>query len=98
LRAISDLPELPLPLWSAVEPQVFDTPAVVHAVDHPRQVFHLILNPMDRRIGGKLIKHVFRGILPRTRNRHATNEEVMEAVQAGDFSFLFDENGKFIED
>jgi len=44
------------------------------------------------------MEHVFRGILPRTRNRHATNEEVMEAVQAGDFSFLFDENGKFIED
>jgi hypothetical protein len=35
---------------------------------------------------------------PAHETAHATNEEVMEAVQAGDFSFLFDENGKFIED
>src|SRR5215469_4668574 len=42
LRAISDLPELPLPLWSALEPQIFPTPAVVHAVDRPRQIFYLI--------------------------------------------------------
>jgi hypothetical protein len=39
---------------------------------------------------------VFREILPYTRNRHATNEEVLEAVKAGNFSFLFDENGEFI--
>jgi hypothetical protein len=56
----------------------------------------LDLGPMDRRIRGKLLEHVFRDILPHTRNRHATNEEVLEAVKAGNFSFLFDENGQFI--
>jgi hypothetical protein len=55
------------------------------------------LDPMDRSIRGKLLHHVFRDILPYTRNRHATNEEVLEAVKVGDFSFLFDKDGNFIE-
>jgi hypothetical protein len=55
------------------------------------------LDPMDRRVRGKLLHHVFRDILPCTRNRHATNEEVLEAVKAGNFSFLFDKDGNFIE-
>jgi hypothetical protein len=56
----------------------------------------LNLEKMDRRVRGKLLHHVFREILPHTKNRHATNEEVLEAVQAGNFSFLFDDNGEFI--
>jgi hypothetical protein len=56
----------------------------------------LDLDPMDRRVRGRLLHHVFRAILPYTRNRQATNEEVLEAVKAGNFSFLFDEKGEFI--
>jgi hypothetical protein len=57
----------------------------------------LDLDPMDSRVRGKLLHHVFRDILPYTRNSQATNEEVLEAVKAGNFSFLFDEAGEFIE-
>jgi hypothetical protein len=56
----------------------------------------LDLDPMDQRVRGKLLHHVFREIIPYTRNRHATNEEVLEAIKAGTFTFLFDQHGKFI--
>jgi hypothetical protein len=56
----------------------------------------LDLDPMDQRVRGKLVLHVFREILPYIRNRHATNEEVLEAIKAGTFTFLFDRDGEFI--
>jgi hypothetical protein len=56
----------------------------------------LDLDSMDRRVRGKLLHHVFREILPYTRNRHATNDEVLEAIKAGNFTFLFDQDGEFI--
>jgi hypothetical protein len=42
--------------------------------------------------------HAFREILPHIHNCNATDEEVLEAVKAGTFTFLFDEKGEFIKD
>lgn len=58
----------------------------------------LDLDDMDLTLRGKLMHHGYQHILPFIHNRDATDEEVLEAIKAGTFTFLFDEHGKFIED
>ena len=58
----------------------------------------LDLDDMDLTLRGKLMHHACQHVLPFIHNRDATDEEVLEAIKAGTFTFLFDEHGKFIED
>jgi hypothetical protein len=53
------------------------------------------LDDVDHRVRGKLLQYMLRGILPSLKFRDATNEEVMASIEAGNFSFLFDEHGTF---
>jgi hypothetical protein len=58
----------------------------------------LDLTDSDLAMRGRLMHHAFKDILPYLRHRNATNEQVLEAVKAGTFTFLFDDHGKFIEE
>jgi hypothetical protein len=58
----------------------------------------LDLTDSDLAMRGRLMHHAFKDILPYLRHRNATNEQVLEAVKAGKFTFLFDDHGKFIEE
>jgi hypothetical protein len=58
----------------------------------------LDLTDSDLAMRGALMHHAFKHILPYLRHRSATDEQVLEAIKAGTFTFLFDEQGRFIEE
>jgi hypothetical protein len=58
----------------------------------------LDLEDMNLEMRGMLMHHAFRDILPYIHNRNATDEEVLEAIKAGTFTFFFDDHGQFIKD
>ena len=58
----------------------------------------LDLLDMDRRVRGELLHNAVRHALPHIRVRGHTEDEILEAIKAGNFSFLFDDNGEFIEE
>ena len=51
---------------------------------------------MDRSVRGNLMLYALGDMLPRVRVEGLTSEEIMSSVQAGNFTFLFDNNGVFI--
>ena len=56
----------------------------------------LDLSDMDRSVRGKLMLHALGDALPRVRVEGLTPEEILSSVQAGNFTFLFDDDGVFI--
>jgi hypothetical protein len=58
----------------------------------------LDLKDMDRRIRGALLHHAVRHVLPHIRVAGRTEEEVLEAINAGSFTFLFNDDGEFIKE
>lgn len=58
----------------------------------------LDLVDMDRQVRGELLHNAVRHALPHIRVRGHTEDEILEAIKAGNFSFLFDDNGEFIEE
>jgi hypothetical protein len=58
----------------------------------------LELEDMNLELRGKLMLHAYQDMLPHIHNRDATDEEVLQAIKAGTFIFLFDESGEFIKD
>ena len=58
----------------------------------------LELEDMNLELRGKLMLHAYQDMLPHIHNRDATDEEVLQAIKAGTFTFLFDESGEFIKD
>jgi hypothetical protein len=51
---------------------------------------------MDGQIRGQLLHHAVRFAVPNIRASGHTYEEILEAIKAGTFTFLFDDDGKFI--
>lgn len=58
----------------------------------------LALAPMDRTVRGKLLHHAMRHVLPQMTLAGRTQEEMLQAIKAGTASFLFNDNGQFIEE
>ncbi len=58
----------------------------------------LDLVDMDRQVRGKLLHHVVKDALPHIRARGQTEDEMLEAIKAGNASFLFDDDGEFIKE
>jgi hypothetical protein len=56
------------------------------------------LTGMDRLLRGKLLQHAMRHLLPHIKLLSGRKAEMLEAIEAGNLSFLFDRNGEFIED
>jgi hypothetical protein len=53
---------------------------------------------MDRRVRGELLQFAMRHALPHIGMPGRTKEEMLEAIEAGNFSFLFGDDGKFIKE
>jgi hypothetical protein len=51
---------------------------------------------MDRSIRGKMMLFALGHVLPYVKAKGLTYEEILSSVQAGNFTFLFDDNGMFI--
>jgi len=58
----------------------------------------LDLMDMDPRLRGKLLHHAVKHALPHIRTPGRTEEELLEAIIAGNFTFLFNDDGEFIKD
>lgn len=58
----------------------------------------LALTHMDRRVRGKLLHHALRHVLPYIMIAGLTQEEVLQAIEAGNFTFLFNDDGEFIDE
>lgn len=58
----------------------------------------LDLIDMDRSIRGALLHHMIRHALPNIVIAGHTEREMVEAIKAGSFTFLFNDDGKFIEE
>lgn len=58
----------------------------------------LDLVEMDRKVRGKLLHHAVRHALPNIRTPGKTDDEILEAIKAGNFTFLFDDDGEFIKE
>jgi hypothetical protein len=56
----------------------------------------LDLKEMDRRVRGALLHHAVRHALSKIRVTGHTEQEVVEAIKAGSFTFLFNDDGEFI--
>ena len=52
---------------------------------------------LDYTIRGELLHHAFGYALPKLRVAGRTKEEILEAIGSGTFTFLFDDEGEFIE-
>lgn len=59
---------------------------------------NLDLLDMDLMMRGRLMHHAFKDALRYLHFRNPTDEEFLEAIKAGTFTFLFDDHGKFIEE
>lgn len=57
----------------------------------------LELESLDKRVRGVLLHRAVREALPHIRVRGKTAEEIDAAIKSGSFSFLFDDEGKFIQ-
>ena len=57
----------------------------------------LELMELDRSIRGELLHHTFEYALPSLQVTGRTKEEILEAMESGKFSFLFNDDGEFIE-
>ena len=57
---------------------------------------YLELMKMDRRVRGALLHHAVRHALPNIRVAGHTEHDVVEAIRAGSFTFLFNDDGQFI--
>jgi hypothetical protein len=58
----------------------------------------LDLVDLDIAVRGRLMHHAFKDILLCIHHRNATDEEFLEAIKAGTFTFLLNEQGEFIKD
>ena len=56
------------------------------------------LNKLDYELRGRLYEAVLGHVFPFVRGMGLTDEETLAAVKAGEFTLLFDKNGKFITD
>jgi hypothetical protein len=57
----------------------------------------LELDALDYSVRGKMLLHAVRHILPHIRVPGATPDQIEAAIRGGKFTFLFDDDGKFIE-
>jgi hypothetical protein len=53
--------------------------------------------PMDSTVRGRLLQYSLGHALDSMKFAGKTRDEVMAAIESGTFSFLFDDDGKFIE-
>ena len=58
----------------------------------------LDLVDMDRRLRGKMLYHAVKYALPHIRTPGQTEDEVLAAIKAGNFTFLFNDDGEFIKE
>lgn len=58
----------------------------------------LALRELDPKIRGVLLHHAIKDALPHLRFPGRTEQDVLDAVNAGTLTFLFDDEGKFIQD
>lgn len=58
----------------------------------------LALHKMDRRIRGELLHHAVRDVIPYMTVAGRTEKEVVDAISAGNFTFLFNDDGEFIKE
>lgn len=58
----------------------------------------LALGDLDQKMRGAMLYHAVRHALPHMKVRDRTEVEVLEAIKAGSFSFLFNDKGEFIEE
>ena len=58
----------------------------------------LELLDMDRQVRGKLLHYAVRHALPHIRMPGQTEDELLEAIKSGNFTFLFDDDGAFIKE
>jgi hypothetical protein len=59
-----------------------------------RPEFELIQMDLEER--GKILHHALKDILPYIRVNGLTHEEALQRLMAGNLTFLFDDDGKFI--
>ena len=58
----------------------------------------LALTDLDRQLRGEMLHHAVRHALPHIRMAGQTKEEMLESIQSGNFTFLFNDDGEFIKD
>lgn len=58
----------------------------------------LDLVDMDRQVRGQMLHRAVRHALPHIRIPGQTEDGILEAIKAGKFTFLFDDDGEFIKD
>jgi hypothetical protein len=59
---------------------------------------NLDLVDMDRQVRGKMLHRAVSHALPHIRVPGRTEEEILEAIKAGNFTFLFNDDGEFIKE
>ena len=57
----------------------------------------LELLELDQSIRGELLHHTLEDVLPRLQVYGLAKDEVLEAIESGKFTFLFNDNGGFVE-
>jgi len=58
----------------------------------------LDLVDMDRQVRGEMLHHAVKFALPHIRMPTLTENEMVEAIKAGNLTFLFDDDGEFIKE
>ena len=58
----------------------------------------LALMDLNRQLRGQMLHHAVKYALPHIRMAGQTKEEMLEAIKAGNLTFLFNDDGAFIKD
>lgn len=86
--------------------QTKERPKFMSAIDRAQQTYRIVaarpphfemVEPLDLPLRGELLQHALGDFLKGTTFNGSSPEEVREAIRAGHFSVLFDNEGRFIE-